>query len=103
MNSENGKAEPLSYKANISEDTGVFYYCPYIPLLHITVSNSGWSSTKDDANSLRVYRIISDEVLEWIESNPTHMWDYYQGEYLGKDRNFTFTEEMEMLFLLRWR
>ena len=56
-----------------------------------------------------VFNIRSQEIRDWIEEQPIHMWKFYdindvKLEYslssLGQ--NYVFTEEMEAWFTLRW-
>jgi hypothetical protein len=55
-----------------------------------------------------VYNIRSQEIRTWIEEQPVHMWKYI--DKFNKDtaiatligENYTFTEEMEAWFQLRW-
>ncbi len=58
-----------------------------------------------------VYNIRFHEIGHWIESQPIHMWKFYDipfdqlrnvslGSLLGS--NYIFTDEMEAWFMLRW-
>ena len=60
----------------------------------------------DMPSSENVYRIMSHEVQEWVESQPIHMWKCHDAPpdddmpLIGS--MYVFTEEMEVWFLLRW-
>lgn len=58
-----------------------------------------------------VYSIRTEEIRNWIEDQPIHMWKHYDipeasikdvsiNAFIGK--NYIFTEEMEAWFQLRW-
>lgn len=58
-----------------------------------------------------VFNILSQEIREWIEKQPAHMWTFYDipiesmkgvsfNSLIGQ--NYLFTDEMESWFLLRW-
>ena len=98
MNSENGKEEPLSYKARTVEDSGA-YYCPYIP-----IPNQWYKKEFEDTE---VYCVRSQETRDWIESHDTTYWHRYDPKNVRSDsfmymEFYVFSEEMEVLFLLRW-
>ena len=100
MNSKNcGK---VSYKARTVKDSGA-YYCPYIPI------PNQWYKKK--IGDTEVYCIHSEEIRNWIESHDTTYWhrfkDFDPMQHRFKDmfedmEFYVFSEEMEMLFLLRW-
>lgn len=58
-----------------------------------------------------VYNVRLDEIRNWIEEQPVHMWKHYDipdhslkevsiNAFIGQ--NYIFTEEMEAWFTLRW-
>ena len=58
-----------------------------------------------------VYNIRVQEIRDWIEEQPIHMWKHYDipeskinevsiNAFIGE--NYIFTEEMELWFQLRW-
>lgn len=58
-----------------------------------------------------VYNIRVQEIRDWIEEQPIHMWKHYDipeskinevsiNAFIGQ--NYIFTEEMESWFQLRW-
>lgn len=58
-----------------------------------------------------VFNIRLQEIRDWIEEQPIHMWKHYEvpqswidevsiNAFLGQ--NYIFTEEMEAWFQLRW-
>lgn len=58
-----------------------------------------------------VYSVRLYEVGHWIESQPIHMWKFYdipEGAKLGVSisalmgQNYIFTDQMEAWFMLRW-
>ena len=67
---------------------------------------------KDGPTDKWVYNIRLHEVGHWIESQPIHMWKYYDIPInwmrdeipinLLTGSNYLFTDEMESWFLLRW-
>lgn len=61
----------------------------------------------DEGTGYSVYVIRVRSMTEWVESQAVHMWKYYDDirEYTNAipfGDIFSFTNEMEMLFLLRW-
>lgn len=71
-----------------------------------------WERVGMDMPSDRwVFNVRSQEIRDWIEAQPIHMWKYYDmpetalhdvsiNAFIGK--NYIFTEEMEAWFHLRW-
>ena len=66
---------------------------------------------KDMPTDKWVYNIRYREVGHWIESQPIHMWKFYDipvesmkdvsiNSLIGQ--NYLFTDEMEAWFMLRW-
>lgn len=56
----------------------------------------GQSKTKEwRRRSSGEYVVYKTEIAEWIISQDMALWE-------RADHTFTFTEEMEVLFLLRW-
>lgn len=57
-----------------------------------------------------VFNVRSQEIRTWIEEQPIHMWKVYDVDKFNGDtpiaaligENYTFTEEMEAWFQLRW-
>ena len=57
-----------------------------------------------------VYNVRAQEIRDWIEAQPIHMWNIYDIDRFNKDtpisaimgENYIFTEEMEAWFTLRW-
>lgn len=58
-----------------------------------------------------VYNIRLQEIRDWIEEQPIHMWKQYEIPQASIDevslkawlgQNYIFTEEMEAWFQLRW-
>jgi len=57
-----------------------------------------------------VYNVRSQEIRDWIEDQPVHMWKVYDIDKFNRDtpisaligENYIFTEEMEAWFQLRW-
>ena len=58
-----------------------------------------------------VFNVRSQEIRNWVEEQPIHMWKYYDipdeaklevsvGSLMGQ--NYLFTDEMEAWFQLRW-
>lgn len=58
---------------------------------------SKWKKYPHD--SFAAYKIYDSQVWGWVEDQPIHMWKY---DDAGDGNNYLFTEEMEVLFLLRW-
>lgn len=70
-----------------------------------------WEKIGIDAPSQNaVYNVRVQEIRDWIEAQPTHMWNVYDIDRFNKDtpisaimgENYIFTEEMEAWFTLRW-
>ena len=67
---------------------------------------------KDGPTGKWVYNAKYHEVGQWIESQPIHMWKFYDIPivWMGRDEytkalwgpNYLFTDEMEAWFMLRW-
>ena len=49
-------------------------------------------------NELPVYVVYPPEIRGWIESQSLELWKPYMYNF----RDYVFTKEFEMLFLLRW-
>jgi hypothetical protein len=56
-----------------------------------------------------VYNVRSQEIRDWIEEQPIHMWKFYDFNdtklhlsLASIGQNYVFLEEMESWFLLRW-
>ena len=59
----------------------------------------------------KIYAVFSEIIGSWIEEQPSNMWKYYEipAESVNEvslrvflAANYSFTKEMEVLFLLRW-
>lgn len=57
----------------------------------------GWYKF-DTPDNYEVYKMYSDEILNWVEQQPKHMWKHHG----TIPKSYIFSEEMEVLFLLRW-
>jgi hypothetical protein len=98
------------YKGRTTNDAGV-YYAPYLPNM-INPFTKKWERVgKTMPTNKWVYNIRSQEIKDWIEQQPIHMWKHYDiPESVVKDvsvsallgPNYIFTEEMEAWFQLRW-
>lgn len=61
----------------------------------------------DGPSQKKVYNVYRHEITQWIESQPIAMWKFYDfpesmANSYNAGQNYTFTEEMEILFILRW-
>jgi hypothetical protein len=98
------------YKGRTTKDSGA-YYAPYTPNMRPQVNKKWEKIGMDMPTDKWVYNIRVQEIRDWIESYPIHMWKLYDipnelindvpiQAYLGQ--NYIFTEEMEAWFQLRW-
>jgi hypothetical protein len=76
----------------------------------------GWERVIGLRSSAVIYSVESTEIREWVESHPTHMWEFYGVDADASEANFSlaafvasqlgqsyvFTTEMEVWFKLRW-
>jgi hypothetical protein len=49
-----------------------------------------------------VYAIRDREIQNWIESYPKDKWTYVDYDFVNHSAGYTFTEDLESWFLLRW-
>jgi hypothetical protein len=100
------KSAIVQYKGRTYADSAV-YHAPYAPLI-----TKKWEKVGiDGPANKRVYNIRLQEIRDWIEDQPIHMWKHYDipKELIDKvslkawlGQNYIFTEEMEAWFQLRW-
>lgn len=76
--------------------------------------NRIWSSPwcfigVDTRTDSKVFHTNSTEIIQWIESQPVHMWKFYDVMDNFDDKvgipsfsNYVFTKEMEAWFIVRW-
>ncbi len=108
----------MNLKGKIIHDDDIFYdgifYGPYVPLTTEITFMPNWEKIGTDMPTGKtVYHVKKHSVIDWVESQPTHMWDSYTIpeesimymkiplNFLGGS-NYTFTDEMESWFMLRW-
>lgn len=92
-------------------------YAPYIPMYNTNVDIKllpKWQHIGNDIRFGHVYQVTDKEIVDWIQSQPADTWKPYTLHTLDRHNfmelpvqfligeTFTFTEEMESWFKLRW-